>query len=123
MVDRTRASISISAPCGEVMAVIADFPAYPQWAGGVKSAEVLEAAPDGRARRVRFRVDAGPIKDTYVLAYEWDGDEKVSWQLLEGQMQRSQQGSYLLEESDGATEVTYELAVELSVPLPGILKR
>jgi hypothetical protein len=35
MADRTESSIVIDAPPGEVLDVIADFEAYPEWAGEV----------------------------------------------------------------------------------------
>ena len=82
MADRTTSSIVIAQPGPAIMSVIADFAAYPQWAG-VRSAEVLESAADGRARRVRFGLDAGIIKDSYVLGYRWDTDAAVRWELAE----------------------------------------
>ena len=45
----------------QVMAVIADFEAYPTWAEQVKSVEILDSDADGRAERVKFQMDAGPI--------------------------------------------------------------
>jgi len=107
-----------------IMGVIADFAAYPQWASGVKVAEVLAAGQDARAQRVRFTIDAGVIKDSYVLRYEWHGDEQVRWELDErGAAVSEMSGAYLLDEAPGGTQVTYELAVGLAVPMPGILRR
>jgi len=63
------------------MAVIADFAAYPEWANGVRATEIVEQLDDGRARRVRFTLDAGIIKDRFVLCYQWDGDAQVRWTL------------------------------------------
>jgi hypothetical protein len=106
-----------------VMGVIADFEAYPEWATGIRSAEVLAAAPDGRPDRVRFSLDAGVIKDTYVLTYAWDGDAAVRWQLAEaGSVVTEMSGQYMLAEDSGGTQVTYELAVGTRVPL-GLLRR
>ena len=121
--ERTSAKATVVAAPAEVMAVIADFAAYPSWASGVKRAEVVEDGPGGRPRRVRFELETGPVHDTYELAYSWDGDRSVSWELVAGEMQRAQQGSYELREADGGTEVTYSLAVELAVPMPGLVKR
>ena len=105
------------------MSVIADFGAYPEWASGIRSAEVLDAGADGRPERVRFSLDAGVIKDTYVLSYTWDGDAAVRWQLAEaGSVVTEMSGEYLLAEDTAGTEVTYELAVGTRVPL-GLLKR
>jgi hypothetical protein len=113
----------ITAPATAVMAVIADFPAYPQWASAVRVAEVLEKE-DGRASRVRFTLDAGVVKDTYVLGYDWDGDAGVRWHLAEpGTVISAMDGGYLLADQGEATEATYELAVDLRIPMPGLLKR
>jgi uncharacterized membrane protein len=123
MADQSTQSITIDAPAAEVMAVIADFPAYPEWVAAAKRVEVLETGPDGRARQVHFVLDAGAVKDDYVLEYTWDGDRQVSWTLVKGQMQKRQEGSYTLEEGDGRTEVTYRIAIDLSIPMLGMIKR
>ena len=124
MADESTQSITINAAPPAVMAVIADFDAYPQWAKSVKSAEVTVPGPEGRARQVAFKIDAGVIRDDYELAYDWSDDQKVSWTLVTGQMQKSQRGSYTLKAvGNGATEVTYNLAVDLAMPMLGMLKR
>lgn len=117
------------------MAVIADFPAYPEWAKAVRQTEVLETDADGRAKQVRLTLDAGPVKDVYTLEYDWAADGlSVSWHLVKGQMQKAQDGQYLLEPienpntsaGDGSgtrTRVTYTLSVELALPMIGLLRR
>ena len=123
MAEQSTQSITVDAPAADVMAVIADFPAYPEWVAAAKRVEVLETGDDGRARQVHFVLDAGAIKDDYVLDYTWDGDRSVSWTLVKGQMQRRQEGSYTLVETDGRTEVTYTIAIDLSIPMLGMIKR
>lgn len=125
MADRTRASIQIGAPAADIMAVIADLPAYPEWTGEVKQAEVLEQDPgSGRASRVRLSIDAGALRDRQVLDYIFDGDRAVHWTLVEGDMLRSLEGSYVLTPADGggATDVEYTLAVDPKIPLFGMMK-
>ena len=124
MADKTTASITVAAPRAEVMAVIADFAAYPEWASAVRSAEVIGRDGGGRASQVRFALDAGVIKDSYVLSYDWDGDDGVRWDLSEpGSVITALSGGYLLADADAGTKVTYDLAVDVRVPLPGMLKR
>jgi uncharacterized membrane protein len=124
MPDRTSATLPIPAPAQLLMGIIADFPSYPEWVDTIRSAEVLETGPDGRPGRVRFRLEAGPIKDGYVLAYDWPGEQQVRWELAErGAMISELSGSYLLAERGPQTEVTYRLSVGLAVPLIGLLKR
>ena len=124
MADQTTESISIDAAPERIMDVIADFPAYPQWAGAVKSTYVLAEGPDGRAETVVFGLDAGAFKDTYTLAYDWAPDGlAVHWHLTKGQMQKAQRGSYVLTPTESSTTVTYTLSVELAIPMIGMLRR
>jgi uncharacterized membrane protein len=123
MADQSTQSIVIDAPAADVMAVIADFPAYPQWVAAARTVEVLETGQDGRARRVHFVIEQAAVKDDYVLEYTWDGDTRVSWTLVQGQMQKSQDGSYVLRPVGAGTEVTYAITIDLAIPMLGLIKR
>jgi ribosome-associated toxin RatA of RatAB toxin-antitoxin module len=124
MAEQTTSSIVIDADPASVMAVIADFDSYPQWAQGVKTADVVEDGAEGRAKQVYFELDASPIKDAYTLSYDWHGDESVYWTLVQGKMLKAMDGAYeLADRGDGSTEVTYRLAVDISIPMIGMLKR
>ncbi|UOY02984.1 SRPBCC family protein [Blastococcus sp. PRF04-17] len=123
MAEQSTQSITVDAPAADVMAVIADFPSYPQWVAAAKKVEVLEEGADGRARRVHFVLDAGAITDDYVLDYSWDGDRAVSWSLVSSQLMKRQDGSYALRETDGRTEVTYTITIDTKIPLLGMMKR
>lgn len=131
MADSTRSSIVVEAPAGDVLDIIADLEAYPEWIKEFTVVEILTEDGDGWPDQARFTLDAGPIKDTYVLDYTWDVDEAgqgvASWTLLEASVLKAMDGSYTLTETtdgDGAaTEVTYELTVDVKVPMLGMLKR
>jgi carbon monoxide dehydrogenase subunit G len=119
--DQTSASIDIDAPPAQVMAVIADFEHYPEWVDSMTSAEVLTAA-NGRATTVRMVLDHPLVSDDYVLAYEWLPD-LVSWKLVEGKLLKAMDGSYALAATGGGTRVTYTLAVDVNLPMIGLVKR
>ncbi|WP_165368152.1 SRPBCC family protein, partial [Phytoactinopolyspora endophytica] len=125
MAAQTTSSITVSAPASAIMAVIADLEAYPEWTTSVRRVDVLAAyEEDDRPQEAKFVLDAGPVKDTYTLAYEWDGDTEVRWRLVEGSLIKALEGSYRLEEStDGTTEVTYQLTVDVAIPMLGLMKR
>jgi ribosome-associated toxin RatA of RatAB toxin-antitoxin module len=127
MADRTQSSIEIAAEPGEVLDVIADFEAYPEWANEVKSAILLSEDGDGWADQVEFQLDAGAIKDNYVLEYDWniaeDGTGSVSWHLVRATLLKGLNGTYTLEPVGAGTRVTYDLEVELTMPMIGLLKR
>ncbi|MFJ8919592.1 Polyketide cyclase / dehydrase and lipid transport [Streptomyces sp. LamerLS-316] len=125
MAEHTSSSITIEAAPADVMGVIADFARYPEWTGEVKEAEILATDDQGRAEQVRLVLDAGAIKDDHVLAYTWNSPYEVDWSLVKSQMLRSLDGSYALAPlGDGdRTEVTYRLAVDVKIPLLGMIKR
>ncbi|WP_242892197.1 SRPBCC family protein [Actinomadura litoris] len=124
MADRTSSSINVKAAKAEIMAVIADLGSYPRWASGIREFTVQETGGDGRAERARLTFDGGPFSDTVGLAYTWDGDDRVTWDLVEkGNVVTGLHGSYTLTEAGGGTEVTYELAVDVRVPMLGMVKR
>ena len=123
MADLASSSITVDAPLEHVLAVIADIDSYPEWTGQIKSAEVIDTGADGRPRQARFVMDAGVLKDEYVLAYDWRADG-VSWELVgKSAVQKSQVGSYSLSPAGGGTEVTYRLAVDIAMPMLGMFKR
>ncbi|MFC7216741.1 SRPBCC family protein [Streptomyces polyrhachis] len=125
MAEQTSSSITIDAAPEQVMAVIADFERYPQWAGEVQQAEVLSTGADGRPEEVRMVLDGGGLKDDYTLSYTWSGESEVRWTLVKAQLLRALDGSYALRPVDGGarTEVTYQLVVDLKIPMFGMLKR
>ncbi len=124
MAQKSQQSITIDASAEAVMAVIADFASYPDWAASVKKVDILVTYEDGYASQVRFVVDAGVVKDDYTLAYEWAEDGSwVSWTLVESKMMKDQEGAYELAESGGETLVTYSLGVETTTPMLGLLRR
>lgn len=122
--EATTSTVTMAAGRADIMAVIADFESYPDWAGAVREAEVQQAGDDGRASRVRFVLDAGVLKDEYVLGYTWDDDKAVSWELVEqGTVLSGMSGAYRLTEHGDHTEVTYELTVKVKIPMIGVFKR
>ena len=123
MADHANESITIKAKPAAIMGVIADFPAYTDWAGPVRRIEVLETGDDGRAKQVEFHVEIMGLSDTYVNEYEWDGDTHVTWTMVSGKSLKSQVGTYDLEQAGSATKVTYDLTVDVGIPVPGLIRR
>ena len=115
----------IEASAADVMEIITDYEAYPEWAD-VQSARVTRRGEGGLATEVAFEVDVPALgKATYTLAYRYaPGDAGVSWVTTEARgAVRDIRGEYLLDElDDGETKVTYRLLVELGVLVPGFIR-
>jgi ribosome-associated toxin RatA of RatAB toxin-antitoxin module len=124
MAEHAEGSTEVYATPAEVMAVVADFEAYPDWVGSLEEVEVLARDRRGRGTRVAFRLRTPMGDQAYTLAYRYQPkDAGVTWTYVEGTLD-DLAGSYTLEPAaDGATKVTYRLEVALGVPLPGLVKR
>ncbi len=125
MAERTEGSIEIEASPPEIMEVITDFESYPEWAEGIRSAKIERRDDQGRPAEVSFEFSAMGFDAAYTLAYEYEPDHGgVSWTTVEASgAVKDVEGQYALRAENGDTTVTYRLAVEVGVPLPGFLKR
>ncbi len=122
--DKTAQTIYIDADPRTVMDVIADIGSYPEWVSEYTEAEVLETDTKGNPKVARLVLEAAVLKDTMVLKYEWPADrQSVRWSLVSSSLLKALDGVYLLTPSGSGTDVTYELSVDLMVPMIGLLKR
>ena len=124
MADEAHERIHIDAPVDVCFGIATDFGAYPAWTSDVKHARVVDRDDQGRATRADFRAAALGRNVRYVLDYDLsDAPRSFSWQLVEGDMLRTLEGRYIFDDVDGGTDVTYDLTVDLSIPVPGLVKR
>jgi hypothetical protein len=122
--DHSHEHVHIAASPTECFAAATDFEAYPEWANDVKDARVVDRHDDGTPRRVEYHVAAMGRSLRYVLEYDLsEGPGAFTWWLVEGDMLRKLEGRYGFTATDGGTDVSYELDVDLVVPMPGLVKR
>jgi carbon monoxide dehydrogenase subunit G len=123
--EHAEGSTIVEAPLEDVMEVLEDYEAYPEWSE-VQTVDVRSRGEGGRATEVAFEVDVPVLgKAAYTLAYVYaPGDTGLSWTTKEARGAiRDIRGEYLLNElPDATTKVTYRLAVELGVLVPGFLR-
>lgn len=124
MADEAIEHIRVEARPERCFEVAVDYERYPVWATDVKVAEVLERDAEGQGSRVRFEVAALGRTIGYVLDYDYArAPGEFSWNLVEADILTRLDGSYRFEPDASGTEVTYSLAVDLSIPMPGFAKR
>jgi uncharacterized membrane protein len=116
--------IRIDAPPKRCYEVATDYERYPEWAKDVKQATILERDTDGRGAKVEYRAAAFGRSTRYVLQYDYSAAPGAfSWTLVEGEMVRAIDGTYRFDADGDGTRVSYDLAIEPSIPVPGFLKR
>ena len=123
---RTVSDIVIDASAARIMEVITDFENYPAWATGMTASEVLSQDASGRPLDVRFVLDSPPIRDTFILRYDYRDENRLVWSLATDQaaILKEMDGTYTIDAiTKTQSRVTYQLYVDLKIPLLGLLKR
>jgi ribosome-associated toxin RatA of RatAB toxin-antitoxin module len=124
MPEQAHEHIVVAAPPQRCFEVTTDFERYPQWARDVKQIDVLGRDEEGRGKTVEFRVAGLGRSIRYVLEYDYtEAAAAFSWHLLEGDVLRRLDGRYGFEPEGDGTRVTYDLTVEIAIPMPGLIKR
>lgn len=124
MAEQVSERIHVDSPPQRCYEVATDYERYPEWAKDVKQATILERDGDGRGAKVEYRAAAFGRSTRYVLEYDYlQAPAAFSWSLVEGEMVRAIDGTYRFDADDGGTRISYDLAIEPSIPLPGFLKR
>ncbi len=125
MAETAFQTTTIAAAPERVWAIATDFERYPEWAKDVKDVIVRGRDDQGRPIEVEYRASALGRSTHYTLAYDYSQAPAVlAWSIMRGDIMRTIDGAYHFSPTDdGGTEVRYDLAIELVVPLPGFVKR
>ncbi len=123
MSEFSSATVEIDAPLAEVAEALYNIAGYPEWLSSIKSVEVVESDGQGRVLKANVSVDAGVMKDRATLEYDWSAaPNEVTFSLDEADLMTAMDGKYILKALDSdTTQVTYQLGVELSLPVPRMM--
>jgi carbon monoxide dehydrogenase subunit G len=125
MAQFSKSTITIDAPIADVQKALFELDKYPEWSTQIKSAEALAHDDQGRITKVKMSIDAGMMKDRLTLDYDWsNAPASITFSLDEADLLTGMDGIYTINAVDeDTTEVTYELEVALSMPLPAMMRQ
>jgi carbon monoxide dehydrogenase subunit G len=125
MAQFSKSTITIDAPIADVQKALFELDKYPEWSTQIKSAEALAHDDQGRITKVKMSIDAGMMKDRLTLDYDWsNAPASITFSLDEADLLTGMDGIYTITAVDeDTTEVTYELEVALSMPLPAMMRQ
>ena len=119
----TTSTVNIAATADAVRAVLFDIANYPSWSSSFKSVTVLESDGQGRPTQVQMGVDAGALKDKPRLNYDWAAaPDRLDFSLEDADLLTEMSGSYIVKDNGDETEITFELTVALSMPVPEMMR-
>ncbi|MGI9170871.1 MAG: SRPBCC family protein [Candidatus Nanopelagicus sp.] len=123
MSNPTTSTVTISASADDVRAVLFDIEKYPTWSTSFKSVTVQSTNADGRVAQAKLSVDAGALKDKPTLNYDWSGyPDRIEFTLEDADLLTDMSGAFIIKDNGDETEVTFELTVALSMPVPDMMR-
>lgn len=125
MAEFSKSTITIDSPIADVQKALFELDKYPEWSSQIKSSEALAHDDQGRITKVKMSIDAGMMKDRLTLDYDWSkAPDSLSFSLDEADLLTGMDGVYTIKAIDeDTTEVTYELEVALSMPVPAMMRQ
>jgi len=125
MAEFSKSTITIDVPINEVQEALFALDKYPEWSTQIKSAEAISRDDQGRITKVKMTIDAGMMKDRPTLDYDWsEAPSKLRFSLEDADLLTGMDGVYSIKSIDeDTTEVTYELEVSLSMPIPAMMRQ
>jgi uncharacterized membrane protein len=125
MANFSKSVITIDAPIEQVQKALFELDKYPEWSTQIKSSEALDRDDQGRVTKVKMSIEAGMMKDRLTLDYDWSqAPSKLSFSLEDADLLTGMDGIYTITSVDeDTTEVTYELEVSLSMPIPAMMRQ
>ena len=123
MSQKSTSTVIVDAPLADVQGVLFSIESYPEWLTSIKKVDVLERDDQNRVTKAKLSIDAGMMKDRVVLEYDWSGaPSTLTFTMDEADLLTQMDGTYSLKaiEAD-STQVTYELEVAVSLPVPAMM--
>jgi len=123
MSDFSSHTAIIEAPASDVRKLLFDPATYTTWSSAIREVKILASDEQGRATKVEMVIKAGQLKDRVTLDYDWSqGENTLVFSLDEADMLTQMSGSYSIIPVGDESKVTYDLSVELSIPVPAMMR-
>ena len=105
-------SVEVDAPIERCWEVVEDVASAPDWQGGLLQLEVIERDEQERPLVCDTLTDAKVRKVRTRQRFTYEPPDRLSWEMIDGELD-SMEGYWQLEDlGDGRTRVTYGLAVD-----------
>ena len=113
-------SIVINVPAEHLFKTITDYESYPEFIPETLGVEIVKQSKKKDTRVVDVKFDIKVIKQIdYTLRLTEEPNEKITWELVEGRIFKSNNGSWELKSAGkGKTEATYTVDITIGLLVP-----
>jgi ribosome-associated toxin RatA of RatAB toxin-antitoxin module len=111
-------TVEVSADAASIMAIVANFEAYPEWNDSIKGAWVLARYDDGRPSQLRLDTAVQGIEGTYIQAVYYPGANQIQTVMQQGELFAKQEQLFSVVETGASSLLTVDIDIETSMPVP-----
>src|SRR5690349_24237260 len=111
-------TVEVAAPAESIMAIVADFEAYPQWNEEIKGCWILARYDDGRPSQLRLDVVVQGQAGTFITAVYYPGENQIYTVLQQGDHFDKQEQKFSVVGLGVTSLLTVDLDVETKLALP-----
>jgi ribosome-associated toxin RatA of RatAB toxin-antitoxin module len=114
-------TVEVNATASAILAIVADFEAYPQWNEEVRAVYVLARYHDGRPSQLRVDTAVQGHEGTFIQAVYYPGPAQIQTVLQQGDLFTKQNQLFSVVEMGAASLLTVDLDVETSMAVPAMM--
>lgn len=111
-------TVEVAADAATIMAIVADFEAYPQWNDEVKGLWVLARYDDGRPSQLRLDASFSGFDGTFIQAVYYPSDSQIQTVMQQGDLFSKQEQLFSVVEIGPTTLLTVDMDIETEQSVP-----
>ncbi|MDO3401186.1 SRPBCC family protein [Mycolicibacterium neoaurum] len=117
-------TVEVAAPAATIMAIVADFEAYPQWNEEVTGAWILARYDDGRPSQLRLDTKIQGMEGSYIQAVYYPADGQIQTVMQQGNLFSKQEQLFAVVDMGPTSLLTVDMDVEVDMPgVPAMMIR
>jgi ribosome-associated toxin RatA of RatAB toxin-antitoxin module len=114
-------TVEVEASTESILAIVADFEAYPQWNEEIKGCWILARYDDGRPSQLRLDTSIQGMEGTYIQAVYYPGENQIQTVMQQGDLFTKQEQLFSVVAMGPTALLTVDLDVEVSMPIPAMM--
>jgi ribosome-associated toxin RatA of RatAB toxin-antitoxin module len=114
-------TVEVTAKAPAIMAIVADFEAYPEWNEEIKGLWVLARYDDGRPSQLRLDASLNGFNASYIQAVYYPGPNQIQTVMQQGDLFSKQEQLFSVVEMGATTLLTVDMDIEVTMPVPAMM--
>lgn len=115
-------TVEVEAPAEKILAIVADFEAYPQWNPEIKGCWILARYNDGRPSQLRLDVEIQGQSGVFINAVYYPAENQIYAVLQQGDhFTKQEQRFSVVPLGPNSTLLQVDLEVEVKLPVPAMM--